>query len=183
MSQNFHQNDQIASNPVSREGKSQMQSVPDPLTQDPLTQDPWDIAFDEAKDAAHRGEVPVGACIVSEGKIVARAGNRIIAARDPSAHAEMLAIRAAAQTLGSERLIGCDLYVTLEPCAMCAGAISLARLRRVYYAAPELKGGAIDHGARIFSHPTCHHVPEVYGGIRESQSAELLRDFFKARRS
>ncbi|NDA47081.1 MAG: nucleoside deaminase [Alphaproteobacteria bacterium] len=111
------------------------------------------------------------------------ARNRIIAARDPSAHAEMLAIRAAAQALGSERLIGCDLYVTLEPCAMCAGAISLARLRRVYYAAPDMKGGAIDHGARIFSHPTCHHVPEVYGGIRESQSADLLRDFFKARRS
>jgi pyrimidine deaminase RibD-like protein len=139
MSQNFHQNDQIASNPVSPEGKSQMQSVPDPLTQDPLTQDPWDIAFAEAKDAAHRGEVPVGACIVSEGKIVARAGNRIIAGRDPSAHAEMLAIRAAGQALGSERLIGCDLYVTLEPCAMCAGAISLARLRRVFILPGELE--------------------------------------------
>ena len=144
--------------------------------------DPWDIAFAEAEAAAQKGEVPVGACIISEGKLVARAGNRIVSDRDPSAHAEMLAIRAAAQKLGSERLIGCDLYVTLEPCAMCAGAISLARLRRVYYAAPDPKGGAIDHGARIFSHPTCHHAPEVYGGIRESQSAQLLRNFFKQRR-
>ncbi len=178
MSQNFRKNAKIHKDQHSQNPHSQ-----DPTPLDAPSADPWDIAFAEAQAAAQMGEVPVGACIISQGQILARAGNRIIATRDPSAHAEMLAIRDAAQKLGSERLMGCDLYVTLEPCAMCAGAISLARLRRVYYAAPDPKGGAIDHGARIFSHPTCHHVPEVYGGIRESQSAEMLRNFFKQRRS
>ncbi|HEY8579631.1 MAG TPA: nucleoside deaminase [Beijerinckiaceae bacterium] len=139
-------------------------------------------AFEEARAAALRGEVPVGAVVVKGGAILAAAGNRTLADRDPTAHAETLAIRAAAQALGSERLTGCDLYVTLEPCAMCAGAISFARLRRLYFAAPDPKGGAVEHGPRFFAQPTCHHAPEVYGGIRESEAAALLRDFFKARR-
>jgi tRNA(Arg) A34 adenosine deaminase TadA len=144
--------------------------------------DPLEAAFAQARAAGARGEVPVGAVIVCEGAIVAGAGNRTLQDRDPTAHAEMLAIRAAAQVLGSERLIGCDLYVTLEPCAMCAGAISFARLRRVYYAAPDPKGGAVDHGPRFFAQPTCHHGPEVYGGLRESEAGEMLRAFFAARR-
>ena len=144
--------------------------------------DPFARAFAEARAAAAAGEVPVGAAIVREGVIVAAAGNRTTEDRDPTAHAEMLAIRAAAAVLGSERLGGCDLYVTLEPCAMCAGAISLARIRRLYYAAPDPKGGAVDHGACVFAQPTCHHAPEVYGGIRESEAAGMLRAFFRARR-
>jgi tRNA(Arg) A34 adenosine deaminase TadA len=144
--------------------------------------DPMTRAFEEARAAALRGEVPVGAVVVKGGAILAAAGNRTLADRDPTAHAETLAIRAAAQALGSERLTGCDLYVTLEPCAMCAGAISFARLRRLYFAAPDPKGGAVEHGPRFFAQPTCHHAPEVYGGIRESEAAALLRDFFKARR-
>ena len=116
------------------------------------------------------------------GEVIAAAGNRTLADRDPTAHAEVLAIRAACAALGSERLVGCDLYVTLEPCAMCAGAISFARLRRVYYAAPDPKGGALDHGPRFFMQPTCHHAPEVYGGLRESEAAELLRGFFRGKR-
>ncbi len=144
--------------------------------------DPLARAFDEARAAGARGEVPVGAVVVRDGEVIAAAGNRTMADRDPTAHAEVLAIRAACQALGSERLIGCDLYVTLEPCAMCAGALSFARLRRVYYAAPDPKGGALDHGPRFFSQPTCHHAPEVYGGLRESEAADLLRDFFKERR-
>ena len=144
--------------------------------------DPLEVAFAQARMAGARGEVPVGAVIVREGVIIAAAGNRTLEDRDPTAHAEMLAIRAAAQALGSERLIGCDLYVTLEPCAMCAGAISFARLRRVYYAAPDPKGGAVDHGPRFFAQPTCHHAPDVYGGLRESEAGDMLRAFFAAKR-
>ncbi|MBI1868904.1 MAG: nucleoside deaminase [Methylocystis sp.] len=144
--------------------------------------DPMSLAFDAARRAGEVGEVPVGAAIVRSGEIIAAAGNRTLRDRDPTAHAEMLVIRAACAKLGSERLEGCDLYVTLEPCAMCAGAISFARIRRLYYAAPDAKGGAVEHGARFFAQPTCHHAPEVYGGIRESEAAELLRGFFQARR-
>jgi len=141
-----------------------------------------DDALAEARAAAAASEVPVGAVIVRDGAVLARAGNRTLRDRDPTAHAEMLAIRAAAAALGTERLTDCDLYVTLEPCAMCAGAISFARIRRLYYGAADPKGGAVDNGVRFFSAPTCHHRPEIYGGLRESQAAALLRDFFKARR-
>ncbi len=143
---------------------------------------PLDVAFDAARRAAARGEVPVGAVVVRDGKVLAEAGNRTLEDRDPTAHAEMLAIRAACAVVGSERLIGCDLYVTLEPCAMCAAAISFARIRRVYFSASDPKGGAVEHGPRFFGQPTCHHAPEVYGGLRESEAAELLRSFFAARR-
>ena len=143
---------------------------------------PWDRAFAEARAAAARGEAPIGACLVKDGEIIAAAGNQTLADHDPTAHAEMLVIRAAAKKLRDERLTGCDLYVTLEPCAMCAGAIAHARLRRVYFAAEDEKGGAVENGPRFFSQKTCHHRPEVYGGIRASEAAELLRDFFKARR-
>lgn len=145
--------------------------------------DPMGLAFEQAQAAAARGEVPVGAVIVYQGEVIASAGNRTLEDKDPTAHAEMLVIRAAGQSLASERLIDCDLYVTLEPCAMCAGAISFARLRRVYFGAADPKGGAVEHGPRFFAQPTCHHVPEVYGGLRESESADLLRAFFKDRRS
>ena len=142
-----------------------------------------DRALGEARAAAERGEVPIGAVIVGpDGTVLATAGNRTEADRDPTAHAELLAIRAAASRLGASRLIDCDLYVTLEPCPMCAQAISFARLRRLYYGAADPKGGGVDHGPRIFSQPTCHHRPEVYAGIAESEAGELLRDFFKARR-
>lgn len=145
---------------------------------------PMDLALAEAEAAALRGEVPVGAVVVGpEGQIVARAGNRTLELRDPTAHAEMLAIREACRVLDSERLVGCDLYVTLEPCPMCAGAISFARLRRLYYGAADEKGGGVDHGPRIFAQATCHHRPEVYGGIGETAAAALLRDFFALRRS
>ena len=144
--------------------------------------DPMALAFDEARAAAARGEAPIGAVVTLEGTVLAAAGNRTIEDRDPTAHAEVLAIRAAARAIGSERLVGCDLYVTLEPCAMCAGAISFARIRRLYFGAGDPKGGAVEHGPRFFAQPTCHHAPDVYGGIRESESAELLRTFFKARR-
>jgi tRNA(Arg) A34 adenosine deaminase TadA len=147
-----------------------------------LSGDPMSVAFDRARQAAQAGEVPVGAAVARDGEVIASAGNRTLADRDPTAHAEVLAIRAAARALGSERLIGCDLYVTLEPCAMCAGAISFARLRRLYYGAPDPKGGAVDHGPRFFNQPTCHHAPEVYGLIRETEAASLLRAFFNARR-
>jgi len=140
------------------------------------------LALDEARAAQARGEVPVGCVIVADGKVVARAGNRTLADMDPTAHAEMLAIRAAAAALGSERLAGCDLYVTLEPCAMCAAAMSFARIRRLYFGAADPKGGAVEHGPRFFAQPTCHHRPEVYGGIGESEAAALLKDFFAARR-
>ena len=147
-----------------------------------MAADPMSAAFDEAQAAGARGEVPVGAAIVQDGALVASAGNRTLADNDPTAHAEILAIRAAAARLGSQRLAGCDLYVTLEPCAMCAAAISFARLRRLYYGASDPKGGGVEHGARFFSQATCHHAPEVYGGIRESEAATLLRDFFAVRR-
>ena len=140
------------------------------------------IALDEARAAAAAGEVPVGCALVRGGEVVARAGNRTLTDRDPTAHCEMLAIRAAAAALGSERLVDCDLYVTLEPCTMCAAAISLARIRRLYYGAADPKGGAVEHGVRFFGSPTCHHRPEVYGGIAEAQAAVLLKDFFRARR-
>jgi tRNA(adenine34) deaminase len=139
-------------------------------------------ALDEARKAQARGEVPVGCIIVRNGTIIAAAGNRTLADRDPTAHAEMLAIRAAAKIVGSERLTDCDLHVTLEPCAMCAAAISFARIHRLYYGAADPKGGAVEHGARFFTQPTCHHRPEIYGGISESASADLLREFFAARR-
>jgi len=140
------------------------------------------LALDEARAAAARGEVPVGAVIVRDGAVVARAGNRTLADRDPTAHAELLAIRAAAVALGSERLSGCDLYVTLEPCAMCAAAVSFARIRRLYYGAADPKGGAVEHGVRFYAAPSCHHRPDVYGGIGERESGDLLRAFFAARR-
>jgi tRNA(adenine34) deaminase len=148
-----------------------------------LAQDAMSVAFAEAQAAASRGEVPIGAAISRNGDVIARAGNRTRADTDPTAHAEMLAIRAAAKSLGDFRLADCDLYVTLEPCAMCAGAISHARLRRLYFAAPDPKGGAVEHGPRFFNQPTCLHAPEVYGGIRETEAAELLKGFFRARRS
>jgi len=144
--------------------------------------DPMSVAFAEARAAALRGESPVGAALVHEGAIIARAGNRTRERSDPTAHAELLALREAAAKLGSERLAGCDLYVTLEPCAMCAGALSHARIRRLYYAAPDPKGGAVDHGPRFFRQPTCHHAPEVYGGVREREAAAMLKAFFAARR-
>ncbi|QRE76433.1 nucleoside deaminase [Methylobacterium aquaticum] len=144
--------------------------------------DPLGLAFDAARKAASRGEVPVGAVVVRDGIVLSVAGNRPRAARDPTAHAEILAIRAACAALDDERLTGCDLYVTLEPCAMCAGAISFARIRRLYFAAADPKGGAVEHGPRFFNQPTCHHAPEVYGGFRESEAAALLRDFFRDRR-
>src|SRR6516162_3277204 len=140
------------------------------------------IALEEARAAAARGEVPVGCVVVRDGTIVARAGNRTIADRDPTAHAEMVAIRAAASALGSERLADCDLYVTLEPCAMCAAAMSFARIRRLYFGAVDVKGGAVELGVRFFAAPTCHHRPEIYGGINESECGELLKSFFQARR-
>ena len=142
-----------------------------------------DLALAEAEGAGARGEVPVGAVVLGpDGAVLARAGNRTLELRDPSAHAELLAIRAACAALQSERLIDCDLYVSLEPCAMCAGAISFARIRRLYFGASDPKGGGVEHGARVFDQPTCHHAPEVYGGIGESAAAALLKGFFAARR-
>ena len=140
-----------------------------------------ELALDEARAAALRGEVPVGAVIVSGGRIVARAGNRTRELADPTAHAELLAIRAAARILGT-RLTGADLYVTLEPCPMCAAAISAARLARLYYGASDPKSGGVGQGPRIFAHPQCHHVPEVYDGLSAKASERLLKDFFAARR-
>jgi tRNA(Arg) A34 adenosine deaminase TadA len=142
------------------------------------------LALEQARRAADRGEVPVGAVVVdpAEGRVLAAAGNRVEALRDPTAHAEILALRAAASVLGSPRLVGFDLYVTLEPCPMCAAAISFARIRRVYFGAYDPKGGGVVHGARVYAHSTCHHRPEVYGGIREDEAASLLRGFFGTRR-
>jgi tRNA(adenine34) deaminase len=144
--------------------------------------DPMSLAFAEARSAEQRGETPIGAALIRDGIAIASAGNRTRELNDPTAHAEMLVIREGASRLGSERLVGCDLYVTLEPCAMCAGAISFARIRRLYYSATDAKGGAVDNGPRFFSQPTCHHAPEVYGGLREREAAEILRAFFAARR-
>jgi tRNA(Arg) A34 adenosine deaminase TadA len=140
------------------------------------------LALAEARDAAARGEVPVGAAIVKDGSVLAVAGNAPRQLNDPTAHAEILAIRRACSALGDERLTGCDLYVTLEPCAMCAAAISLARIRRLYFGASDPKGGAVEHGPRFFAQPTCHHAPDVYGGIAEGEAAALLRGFFAERR-
>jgi tRNA(adenine34) deaminase len=141
-----------------------------------------DLALDEAHAAAETGEVPIGCVIVHDGDMIAQAGNRTLADRDPTAHAEMVAIRQAAAALGSERLVDCDLYVTLEPCAMCAAAISFARIRRLYYGAADPKGGAVENGVRYFGSATCFHRPEVYGGIGETEASALLKDFFRARR-
>jgi tRNA(adenine34) deaminase len=143
---------------------------------------PMELALEEALAAAARGEVPIGAVIVRDGALLARAGNRTIESDDPTAHAEMLAIRAAAGAAGSQRLSDADLYVTLEPCAMCAAAISFARIRRLYFGASDPKGGAVESGVRFFGDPTCHHAPEVYGGMGEGEAATLLRDFFRSRR-
>jgi len=141
-----------------------------------------EMALDEARAAAVRGEVPVGCVVVCDGEVVARAGNRTLADKDPTGHAELLAIRQAAAALGSERLSDCDLYVTLEPCAMCAAAMSFARIRRLYFGAADPKGGAVENGGRFFAQVTCHHRPQVYGAINESECAALLREFFQARR-
>ncbi len=147
-----------------------------------MPEDAMSAAFAEARAAAARGEAPIGAAVTHGGVVIARAGNRTREDNDPTAHAEVLAIRAAARTLGNFRLTDCDLYVTLEPCAMCAGAIGHARLRRLYFAAYDPKGGAVENGPRVFSQKECWHVPEVYGGLREREAADLLRAFFKARR-
>lgn len=144
--------------------------------------DYMEMAFNEARAAGARGEVPVGAVIVRDGQVLAAAGNRVEELADPTAHAELLAIRAAGAAAGEPRLDGADLYVTLEPCPMCAAAISFARLRRVYFGAYDPKGGGVEHGAKVFDHPTCHHRPEVIGGIRETAAGELLKDFFRERR-
>lgn len=141
-----------------------------------------ELALAEARAAGARGEVPIGAVVVQNGRVLACAGNRPRELGDPTAHAEILAIRAAAAVLGNERLIGCDLYVTLEPCPMCAAAISFARIRRLYYGASDPKGGAVESGVRLYASPTCHHAPEAYGGIAETEAAHLLRDFFASRR-
>ena len=140
------------------------------------------MAFNEAEAAAKRGEVPVGAVVVLNNEVLAKAGNRTEELNDPTAHAEMLVLREAAHRRNSPRLNDADLYVTLEPCAMCAAAISFARIRRIYYAAYDPKGGAVDHGGRFFSQPTCHHAPEVIGGIEEQRAADLLKRFFEGRR-
>lgn len=141
-----------------------------------------DLALTEARAAADRGEVPVGAVLVIDGKVIAQSGNRTREQSDVTAHAEILAIRDAAARLGAERLSQADLYVTLEPCTMCAAAISFARIRRLYYGAEDPKGGGVAHGARFFAQPTCHHAPEVYSGLAETDAADVLRDFFRARR-
>ncbi|AOG08164.1 MULTISPECIES: nucleoside deaminase [Rhizobium/Agrobacterium group] len=141
-----------------------------------------EAAFEEARAAGARGEVPIGAVVVRDGEILGRAGNESRALSDVTAHAEILAIRRAAAAVGDERLIDADLYVTLEPCTMCAAAISFARIRRLYYAAQDIKGGGVENGVRFYQQPTCHHIPEVYSGIRESEAADLLRNFFQERR-
>jgi tRNA(adenine34) deaminase len=141
------------------------------------------LALDAAEAAARDGEVPVGAVVMRGGELLATARNRMRTDNDPTAHAEMVAIRAAAEKIGDSRLDGCDLWVTLEPCAMCAGAIALARIARLYFAAADPKGGAVLHGPRLFGQPTCHHVPEIYPGIGEAASGEMLRLFFRDRRS
>lgn len=145
--------------------------------------EPMRLALAQARAAAAAGEVPVGAVISRQGEILAAARNRMREGADPTAHAEMVAIRAAAAELGSSRLDGCDLWVTLEPCAMCAGAIAMARISRLYFAAPDPKGGAVLHGPRFFSQPTCHHAPEIYAGIGEADAAAMLREFFRERRT
>jgi tRNA(adenine34) deaminase len=140
------------------------------------------LALKTAENAGKSGEVPIGCVVVRDHEVIATAGNRTLTDQDPTAHAEILAIRQAARIIGSERLVDCDLYVTLEPCTMCAGAISFARIRRLYYGAADPKGGAVDSGVRFFASPTCHHVPEIYSAVGENEAAILLRDFFRARR-
>jgi tRNA(adenine34) deaminase len=146
------------------------------------TSDPMGVALAEARRAAERGEVPIGAALVRDGIVLAQDGNRTREFSDPTAHAEMLVIRRAAAEGGGERLVGADLFVTLEPCPMCAAAISFARIRRLYFGAADAKGGAVENGVRLFAQPTCHHAPEIYGGIGENEAANLLVDFFKSRR-
>jgi tRNA(Arg) A34 adenosine deaminase TadA len=141
-----------------------------------------DLALKAAENAGKSGEVPIGCVIVRDDEVIATAGNRTLIDRDPTAHAEIIAIREAAEKIGSERLVDCDLYVTLEPCTMCAGAISFARVRRLYYGAADPKGGAVESGVRFFASPTCHHAPEIYSAVGESEAARLLRDFFRERR-
>jgi len=141
-----------------------------------------DLALKTAENAGKSGEVPIGCVIVRDYRVIATAGNRTLTDCDPTAHAEILAIRQAAEAIGTERLNDCDLYVTLEPCTMCAGAISFARIRRLYYGAADPKGGAVESGVRFFAQPTCHHVPEVYSALGESRSATLLKEFFRERR-
>jgi tRNA(adenine34) deaminase len=145
--------------------------------------EPMQIALAEARAAAAAGEVPVGAVVMRAGALIARGRNRMREAADPTAHAEMVALRAAAAALGTDRLDECELWVTLEPCAMCAGAIALARIARLYFAAADPKGGAVLHGPRLFAQPTCHHAPEIYSGMAEEEAAALLRDFFRGRRA
>src|ERR1700710_1178235 len=140
-----------------------------------------DLALKTAENAGKAGEVPIGCVIVRDYEVIATAGNRTLTDRDPTAHAEILAIRQAAKSIGTERLVDCDLYVTLEPCTMCAAAISFARIRRLYYGAPDPKGGAVESGVRFFASPTCHHAPEVYSAVGETEAATLLKDFFKVR--
>src|SRR5499425_3897686 len=144
------------------------------------TQSFMDAALEEARVAAQAGEVPIGCVVVCDGEVIAQSGNRTLSERDPTAHAEMVAIRRAAEALGSERLVDCDLYVTLEPCTMCAAAISFARIRRLYYGAADPKGGAVESGVRFLTAPTCHHRPEVYSAVGEREAATLLKDFFRA---
>lgn len=144
--------------------------------------EPMRMALDQARAAAEAGEVPVGAIVTRAGEIIASARNSVLTSANPTAHAEMVALRAAGQALGSSRLDDCDLWVTLEPCAMCAGAIALSRIGRLYFAAADPKGGAVLNGPRLFSQPTCHHAPEVYSGLGEQEARELLRNFFRARR-
>jgi tRNA(adenine34) deaminase len=141
-----------------------------------------DLALKAAETAQKSGEVPIGCVIVLNKEVIASAGNRTLTDRDPTAHAEILAIRQATAVVGSERLVDCDLYVTLEPCTMCAAAISFARIRRLYYGAADPKGGAVESGVRFFAQPTCHHMPEVYSAVSERAAADLLRNFFRARR-
>ncbi len=141
-----------------------------------------DLALKAAESAGISGEVPIGCVVVRDNAVIATAANRTLTDRDPTAHAEILALRQAAQVIGSERLVDCDLYVTLEPCTMCAGAISFARIRRLYYGAADPKGGAVESGVRFFASPTCHHAPEVYSAVGEQQAAQMLKEFFKARR-
>src|SRR4051794_19481432 len=141
-----------------------------------------DLALRAAEKAGKSGEIPVGCVIVRDNEVLATAGNRTLTDRDPTGHAEVIAIRQAAAAIGSERLVGCDLYVTLEPCTMCAAALSFARIRRLYYGAADPKGGAVDSGVRFFASPTCHHVPEVYSSVGETEAATLLKEFFKVRR-
>lgn len=143
---------------------------------------PMRLALEQAAEAGSTGEVPVGAVVTKGERIIAAAGNAMRSGFDPTAHAEIVALRRAAEALGTSRLDECDLWVTLEPCAMCAGAIALARIRRLYFAAPDPKGGAVLHGPMLFAQPTCHHAPEVYSGLGEAEAATLLRDFFKNRR-